>query len=59
MSGAMDKAMGKAKEAVGDMTDDDKLKAEGKTDQAAGGVKDKVDDAKDFVDDKVDDLKDR
>jgi uncharacterized protein YjbJ (UPF0337 family) len=41
--GAVDEAKGKAKEAVGDLTDDDKLKNEGKVDQAKGKVKDAVD----------------
>ena len=50
---------GKAKEAVGDLTDDDELKREGKADRAAGNVKDKLDDAKDWVEDRVDDVKDK
>ncbi len=59
MSGTTDNAKGKVKEAVGDLTDDKDLKREGKTDQAAGTVKDKVTDAKEWVEDKVDDLKDK
>ncbi|MBK7973911.1 MAG: CsbD family protein [Deltaproteobacteria bacterium] len=39
MSGEMDKAKGRAKEAAGALADDDKLKREGKVDQAAGKVK--------------------
>ena len=42
MSGALDKAKGRIKEAVGDLTDDPKLKREGKIDQAAGKVKSAV-----------------
>ena len=38
---------GRAKEAVGDLTDDDDLKREGKVDKASGKIKDKVDDVKD------------
>ena len=42
-----DKAKGKLKEAQGDLTDDDKRRAEGKTDQAKGDIKDARDSAKD------------
>lgn len=45
----LDDAKGKVKEAAGDLTGDDSLKAEGKTDQAAGTVKDAVDSAKDKI----------
>jgi len=38
---------GKAKEAVGDATDNEQLEAEGKVDQAKAAVKDKVEDVKD------------
>lgn len=51
MSGEADKTKGRIKEAVGDLTDDDKLKREGKVDQAAGKVKEKVDDVKDKLTD--------
>jgi uncharacterized protein YjbJ (UPF0337 family) len=57
MEGKFDEMKGRAKEAAGDLTDNDDLKREGKTDQAAGKVKQKVEDAKDWVEDKVDDLK--
>jgi uncharacterized protein YjbJ (UPF0337 family) len=40
MSGAIDKAKGRVKEAAGALTGDRKLKREGKLDQAAGEVKD-------------------
>ena len=59
MDGKADGLKGRAKEAVGDLTDDDDLKREGKTDQASGKVKEKLDDAKDWVEDKVDDVKDK
>lgn len=39
MSGEMDKAKGRVKEAVGALADDERLKREGKVDQAAGAVK--------------------
>jgi len=58
VAGTADEMKGKAKEAVGDLTDDDELKREGKVDQAAGSIKDRVSDAKDWVEDKVDDVKD-
>jgi uncharacterized protein YjbJ (UPF0337 family) len=38
-SGTLDKAKGRAKEAAGALSDNDKLRREGKTDQAAGAVK--------------------
>ena len=38
-----DEAKGRAKQAAGDATGDDDLKAEGKTDSAAGKVKGAVD----------------
>jgi uncharacterized protein YjbJ (UPF0337 family) len=43
MSGAVDKAKGRVKEAVGALTGDRKLKREGKIDQTAGDVKDAAD----------------
>ena len=57
VSGLHDNVTGKAKEAAGDLTDDKDLQREGKTDQAAGTVKDKLDDAADWAADKVDDVK--
>lgn len=43
----MDKVKGSTKEAVGKMTDNERLEAEGKADKAKGHVKDAVEDAKD------------
>jgi uncharacterized protein YjbJ (UPF0337 family) len=40
MSGVMDKAKGRVKEAAGALADDDKLRREGKLDQVVGKVKD-------------------
>jgi uncharacterized protein YjbJ (UPF0337 family) len=54
MSGEMDQAKGRMKQAVGDLTDDKDLKAEGKADEASGKVKDKFDDAVDSVREKID-----
>lgn len=46
-----DDLKGRAKEAAGDLTDDQGLKHEGKVDQLGATVKDKVDDVKDKVGD--------
>jgi uncharacterized protein YjbJ (UPF0337 family) len=51
MSGETDQVKGRIKQAAGDLTGDDELKREGKTDEAAGKVKDKVSDAVDKVKD--------
>lgn len=40
MSGTVDKAKGRVKEAVGALTDDPELKREGRIDQGAGSIKD-------------------
>ncbi len=58
MSNKTDEMKGRAKEAAGVLTDDEKLQREGKHDQTAGNVKQKVDDAADWAKEKVDDLKD-
>jgi uncharacterized protein YjbJ (UPF0337 family) len=42
-----DEMQGRVKEAVGDLTDDQDLKREGKVDKAAGMAKDAIDDAAD------------
>lgn len=42
MSGTIDKIKGRVKEAVGALTNDQRLKDEGKLDQATGAVKDGV-----------------
>ncbi len=57
MEPKIDELKGRAKEAAGDLTDDADLKREGRSDQAAGKVKQKVEDAKDWVEDKVDEIK--
>jgi uncharacterized protein YjbJ (UPF0337 family) len=54
MGGEVDKAAGRIKEAVGDLTDDKELKGEGKAQRAAGNVKD----AGSKVGDKVEDVAD-
>ena len=42
MSGTSDKIKGRVKEAVGALTNDKRLKREGKLDQAGGAIKDNV-----------------
>ena len=54
-----DDIKGRVKEAAGDLTDNDRLKREGKTDQAAGKVKEVAGDVKDKVEDAVDAVKDK
>lgn len=51
--GTADELKGKAKEKVGEVTGDEHLEREGKTDQAAGKVKDAVDAVGDKVKDAV------
>jgi uncharacterized protein YjbJ (UPF0337 family) len=53
----LDKAMGRVKQAAGDLTDDDELKQEGKADELAGKVKGAVDAVKDTAEDAVDKVK--
>ncbi len=52
MSG-VDEAKGRAKEAIGDLTDDDDMKREGKVDKVAGKAKDAIENVKDKVQDKL------
>jgi uncharacterized protein YjbJ (UPF0337 family) len=49
--GTTDDLKGRAKEAAGDLTDDNSLKNEGKVDRTSGSIKDKVGDAADKVKD--------
>jgi uncharacterized protein YjbJ (UPF0337 family) len=55
----MDEAKGRAKEAVGDLTDDQDLQREGKMDQAGAAIKEKFEEAKDSLNDAVDKVKDK
>ncbi len=50
---------GRAKEAVGSATDDDDLRAEGRTDQASAGVKEKLDVARDKAEQVVDTVREK
>jgi uncharacterized protein YjbJ (UPF0337 family) len=51
-----DEMKGRVKEAAGDLTDNDRLKNEGKADKAEGKVKDAVDTVRDKVGDVADKL---
>jgi len=54
-----DQLKGKVKQAVGDLTDNEDLKKEGKADQKAGEVKEFLEGVKDKAEDLVDELKDK
>jgi uncharacterized protein YjbJ (UPF0337 family) len=55
----VDQAKGRIKEAAGDLTDDDRLKREGKADQAAGKAKEAVGNMKEKADELIDKGRDR
>ncbi len=59
MDNNLDQAKGRVKQAVGDLTDNNDLKNEGKADETAGKVKEFLEDAKDKAEDVVDKVKDR
>ena len=59
MGSTFDDAKGRAKEAVGDLTNDGDLQREGKADQAGARVKEFAEDAKDKVSDTVERVKDK
>lgn len=50
---------GRAKEAAGDLTDDEELKREGQADEFSAKAKKKVDQAKDKVEEVIDKVKDK
>ena len=54
MGEKIDEAKGKAKQAAGDLSDDEELRREGKRDEAGAKVKEKVNDAVDSVKEKLD-----
>ena len=58
MGSTADQAKGRAKEALGDLTDDRDMKQEGKADQATSKVKEAAEKAKDAVGDAADRVKD-
>ncbi len=53
MDGKIDEIKGKVKKAIGELTDNDKLKAEGTVDKAAGKIKTGVGNLVDGVKDAV------
>jgi uncharacterized protein YjbJ (UPF0337 family) len=55
----MDEYKGRAKEAAGDLTDDERLQREGKADQASGKIKQTFEDVKDKAEDLVNKARDR
>ncbi len=46
---AVDQVKGRVKEAAGDLTDNDRLRREGKVDQASGGLKGFIDKIKNAI----------
>jgi uncharacterized protein YjbJ (UPF0337 family) len=59
MGSEFDEMKGRAKEAAGDLTEDEDLKREGKIDQLGADIKEKAEAAKDKVDDTVDKVKEK
>ncbi len=59
MGSKSDDLKGRAKEAVGDLTDNDELKREGKADRAGGKAKEVIENAGEKAKDLVDDIKDK
>ena len=51
--GTFDEMKGRAKEAAGDLTDDEDLRNEGKVDRATGSIKEKLGRAADKIKDAV------
>ena len=50
---------GRAKEAAGDLTDDEELQRKGKLDQASASVKEKIGDAGEKLEEGVESVKDK
>lgn len=59
MDNDLDQAKGRIKQAAGDLTDNDDLKQDGKTDENAGKVKEFLEGAKDKAEGAVDSLKEK
>ncbi len=59
MGSNTDDLKGRAKEAVGDLTDNDDLKREGQADRASGKAKDVIDNLGEKAKAVVDDIKDK
>ena len=59
MTGTTDEISGRTKEALGVLTDNEEMKREGKTDQAAATTKSKLDSTNDWAKGKIDDIKNK
>lgn len=59
MEAKFDEAKGRAKEAAGDLADNDELKGEGKLDQLGAEIKELAEKTQQKVEDVVDALKER
>jgi uncharacterized protein YjbJ (UPF0337 family) len=59
MGSKSDDLKGRAKEAVGDLTDNDELKREGQADRAGGKAKEVIENAGEKAKDLVDEIKDK
>ena len=57
-SGKSDEMKGRVKEAAGALTGDQKLKRQGKADQAAGRIKQAVEKVKEKTEEVIDDVRD-
>jgi uncharacterized protein YjbJ (UPF0337 family) len=55
----LDQAKGRVKQAAGDLTDDERLKEEGKLDEMGGKAKEAIEGLKDKAEGVVDAVKDR
>ncbi len=56
MNDTIDKATGRAKKALGDLTGDSSMRREGTKDEKKGEAKEKLHDAKDKVDEKAEEV---
>ena len=56
LNGKLDQVKGDAKEALGNVTDNDSLANEGKADQLTGAAKDKLNEAGDAIKDKANEV---
>jgi uncharacterized protein YjbJ (UPF0337 family) len=59
MGETIDQAKGRAKQAAGDLTDNDDLEAEGKRDELLGKAKGALDDARDKAEEAMDAVKEK
>jgi uncharacterized protein YjbJ (UPF0337 family) len=59
MDSNTDDVKGRVKEAVGDLTDNDRLKREGRTDRKVGQAKEFIDEVGEKAKEFVDDIKDK